>query len=179
MVSLTVFFWLMVILFGIIGAMRGWAKEILVSFSLILALFIVTLLETYVPPVKLAGSQLEPSTRFWFRSIIIILAVFFGYQSPNLPAIAGARFARERLQDVLLGLILGMFNGYMIVGTLWFFMDQAGYPFHNYIQAPDPATQMGKAAMGLLDNMPPEFLKPPWIFFAVALAFLFVVVVFI
>jgi|GEM_PF-6848346 len=39
MVSIFFFFWLLVVLFGVIGAMRGWAKEILVSFSVILALF--------------------------------------------------------------------------------------------------------------------------------------------
>ena len=33
MMSLAIVFWMYVILFAIIGGMRGWAKEILVSFS--------------------------------------------------------------------------------------------------------------------------------------------------
>ncbi len=37
MVSLIVIFWMYVILFAIIGGMRGWAKELLVTFSVILA----------------------------------------------------------------------------------------------------------------------------------------------
>ena len=37
MVSLTFMFWLFVLLFAIIGATRGWAKEILVTFAVILA----------------------------------------------------------------------------------------------------------------------------------------------
>ena len=44
MISLAVVFWMYVILFAIIGGMRGWAKEILVTFSVILALTFTTLL---------------------------------------------------------------------------------------------------------------------------------------
>ena len=45
MMSLAIVFWMYVILFSVIGAMRGWAKEILVSFSVILALSFIALLE--------------------------------------------------------------------------------------------------------------------------------------
>ena len=39
MISILSAFWMFVILFGLIGAMRGWAKELLVVFSVVLALF--------------------------------------------------------------------------------------------------------------------------------------------
>ena len=42
MMSLAVVFWMYVILFAIIGGMRGWAKEILVSMSVILALLLAS-----------------------------------------------------------------------------------------------------------------------------------------
>jgi hypothetical protein len=178
MVSLTVIFWLFVFLFAIIGAMRGWAKELMVSFSVILAMFIIVLMETYAPPFQ-PGGGLGDSVRFWIRFIIILLSVFFGYQTPNIRALAGARFARERLQDVLLGFILGGINGYLVVGTIWYYMDAAGYPIGDYFTAPDRNTDLGQAAIELLEHMPPIFLDPPLIYFAVAIAFLFVVVVFI
>ena len=38
MMSLVYIFWMYVILFGIIGMLRGWAKELLVAFSVIVAL---------------------------------------------------------------------------------------------------------------------------------------------
>lgn len=176
MVGLTVVFWMFVTLFGIIGAMRGWAKELMVTFSVVLGLFIIILLEQFVPFLK-AGLGEVP--RFWVRVTVITLLVFFGYQTPNIKAIAGARFARERLQDVLLGLIIGALNGYLVVGTLWYYMDQAGYPFPPYFTAPNPSEPMGMAAQQLIERLPPVFLHEPWIYFAVALAFLFVVVVFI
>ena len=58
-------------------------------------------------------------------------------------------------------------------------MDAAGYPLTPYFIPPDPATELGQAAINLVKRMPPAYLLPPWIYFAVALAFLFVVVVFI
>ena len=177
MVSLIVIFWMFVILFAIIGAMRGWAKELMVAFSVFLGFFIITLLEAYAPPFQ-ADAGLSATSRFWARVFIIVLGVFFGYQTPNIPGISG-RFGRERLQDTLLGLILGAVNGYLIVGTVWYFMHQAGYPFGPYFQAPDSSSELGQAALNLIDNMPPTFLNPPWIYFAIAVAFLFVVVVFI
>jgi uncharacterized membrane protein required for colicin V production len=177
MLSLTVLFWVLIVLFALIGAMRGWAKEILVAFSVILALFLINLLETYVPFLKI-DSDLPSTTRLWIRVMIIGILTFFGYQSPNIRGLAGTRFVREKFQDALLGFILGALNGYLIFGSLWYFFDYANYPY-EFIIPPNPDTAAGQAALELLSKMPPVFLVPPWIYFAVAIAFLFVVVVFI
>ena len=40
MMTLVFTFWLCVVIFGVVGAMRGWAKELLVTFSIVLALFL-------------------------------------------------------------------------------------------------------------------------------------------
>jgi uncharacterized membrane protein required for colicin V production len=178
MLSLTVLFWVLVVLFAMIGAMRGWAKEILVVFSVILGLFLIILLETYVPFLKL-DSDLPSTARLWIRVLIIGIMAFFGYQSPNLRGLSGGnRFVREKFQDALLGFILGALNGYLIFGSIWYFIDYANYPY-EFIIPPDPSTAAGQAALDLLSKMPPVYLVPPWIYFAVAISFLFVVVVFL
>lgn len=175
--SLTVVFYMYLLLFAIIGSMRGWAKEILVTFAIILALFIIIVLETYVGVVKrIADVGGQPL--FWLEITTIVLLVFFGYQTPNIRAIAGARFARERLQDVLLGFMIGGFNGFLTVGSIWWYLDQAKYPF-PIIQAPQPGDPYYEAALRLIAILPPEWLTIPWIYFAVGVAFLFVIVVFI
>ena len=178
MLSLHAIFWMFVILFGIIGAMRGWAKELLVTFAAILALFLLNVLESYVPFVS-NSLRNSPETLFWLRLIVLIGIIFFGYQSPNLQRLAGSnRFARERLQDILLGFLLGAINAYLFVGTFWFYLDQAQYPW-SFVTPPDAATQVGQASIDLLRRMPPNWLKPPTLFFAVALAFAFVLIVFL
>jgi uncharacterized membrane protein required for colicin V production len=175
MVTLTFIFWAFVVIFGVIGTMRGWAKELLVSFAVILSLALNRLLERYVPVIN--TMELDSPALFWIRTIILLVLVFFGYQTIALPRLAG-KAAREQLQDALLGVFLGAINGYLIVGTLWFYLHQANYPF-EYIMAPLEGTPLGDAALDLLTGMPPRLLGEPGIYFAVILAFIFVLVVFI
>ncbi len=176
MVSLIVIFWMYVILFAIIGGMRGWAKELLVSFSVILALTFTTLLSSYIPFVRDTLSKDSPAIFFWLRAIILGLLVFFGYQTPNIPRFA-AKVTREKIQDIILGVVIGALNGYLIVGTLWFYMADANYPFPNVITPPPDSISATVNAM--LHYMPPRLLGIPGIYFAVVIAFIFVIVVFI
>ena len=172
MMSLAVVFWMYVILFAIIGGMRGWAKEILVSFSVILALSFMALLEHYVPFVLPQKS----SVLFWLRTIILVLLVFFGYQTPNITRISG-KMTREKLEHTILGAVIGAVNGYLIAGTIWFDMADAKYPFANIISS--PAGDIAKIADNMLRFMPPNLLGIPGIYFAVVIAFIFVIVVFV
>jgi uncharacterized membrane protein required for colicin V production len=176
MVTLDAFFWMLVFIFAIVGLMRGWAKEVLVSFSVVLGLFIITLLQQFEPGIITALSTNNSTTLFWFRILLIGVLVFFGYQTPNITRLAATnRFVREKLQDSLLGLFLGAVNGFMIVGTMWFFLNAAQYPFPSIISPPGPDSN----AAQLLALMPPEWLGIPVIYFAIALAFIFVLVVFV
>jgi uncharacterized membrane protein required for colicin V production len=168
-IRIEVVFWMYVILFAIIGGMRGWAKEILVTFSVILALTFSTLLEHYVPFVKDAIAHQSVSL-FWLRSLIMLVLVFFGYQTPNIARFA-PKMAREKFQDILLGAVLGALNGFLIVGSIWHFLDQAQYPF-AFITKPT-------AELALMAYLAPRILGIPAIYFAVVIAFIFVIVVFI
>lgn len=176
MVSLIVIFWMYVFLFAVIGGMRGWAKELLVTFSVILALTFTTLLSSYIPFVRDVLAKNSPAVFFWLRAIILSLLVFFGYQTPNIPRFA-TKVTREKLQDIILGVVIGALNGYLIVGTLWFYMADAGYPFPKVVAPPPDSLAASVSAM--LHYMPPKLLGIPGIYFAVVTAFIFVIVVFI
>jgi uncharacterized membrane protein required for colicin V production len=177
MVSLYALFWIFVTIFAVIGGVRGWAKEVLVTFSAILAIFIIVLFTTYIPFMK-PDSGMSASTRFYIQLFVVSMMVIFGYLTPKVRGVLGDRLARQRFADILLGLVIGALNGYLIVGTIWYYMNAANYPI-SFITGPDPDTDVGQAAINLLNNLPPNYLVPPWIYFAVALAFIFVVVVFI
>jgi len=179
MVTLDFFFYFMIVLFAVIGSMRGWGKELLVAFSVILAIFIVSIVESLVPSLIDEVTRSGEQAYFWIRSGLLFLLVFFGYQTPNIPKLGGARFARERLQDVLLGAILGAFNGFLVIGTLWYYMDSAGYPFQPKITPPHPEDWMTQHAYVLIAWLAPNWLKGPLLYITVALAFLFVLVVLI
>jgi hypothetical protein len=178
MVTLTFFFYFLASIFAVIGAMRGWTRELLVTFSVVVAIFIINVVERYLPSITNAFLQTGLEGQFWFRTFIVVILVFFGYQTPNLARFAGNRFMRERFQDSLTGLFLGALNGYLIVGTLWYFLALAEYPFSDIIP-PERGSELEESVLRLLEVMPPTWLEPPIIYFAVALAFLFVIVVFI
>ncbi len=180
MISLNILLFIFVALFAIIGAMRGWSKELLVTFSVILALFIMSVLESFVPFFKDTISTGTPQTVFWLRTVILVVLVFAGYQTPRIPRFAeSGRFIRNVLQDGLLGIFLGGVNGFLIFGTIWYYLNAAGYPF-AFVTAPDAATAAGEAATRLLAVLPPNWLMTtPTIYFAVAIAFAFVIMVFI
>ena len=89
-------------------------------------------------------------------------------------------FAREKLQDALLGFVVGAFNGYLLVGSLWYFLHEANYPYPQLILPPEPGKMLGDTALTLLKYAPPRWLiAPPAVYFAVIFSFLFVIVVFV
>jgi uncharacterized membrane protein required for colicin V production len=171
MITLTLFFWMLVILFGVIGAMRGWAKELLVSFSVLVSLFIMSVLGSF-GPLKIFASPLG-AQGFWPPALLLLVLVLAGYQTPMLVRFASGKFARDKFSDMLLGFFIGMINGYLIFGCLWYFMASAGYPFAPGItKPPDPQPF-------IVGYLPPVYLTGPVLYGAVGLAFVFVLLVFI
>lgn len=132
-------FLIMVLIFALIGSLRGWAKEIIVAFSVLLALFLEQVLTSLVPPIAALWGAIPLMSRFWIRVVVFAVIVVFGYASPSLAARFGAKIARERLQDALLGFFIGVLNGLLIIGTIWFFLDDARYgvPAAQVIESQD------------------------------------------
>jgi uncharacterized membrane protein required for colicin V production len=181
MVEISTVFWMFVFFFAFLGFVRGWAREVLVAASVILAFFIIFVLETYIPIIsafftgfQVPDSAIMPIQQFWFRTVILIVLVFFGYETPSLPRLSGPRFKRDNFRDSALGFILGAVNGYLVIGTLWSFMNDAGYPF-DFIVAP-----LTQSSLDMISKLPPPMLlQIPHILIAVILVFFFIIAVFV
>ncbi len=179
MVSLAVLFYIFIFIFALIGAIRGGAKEVIATFSVVLGLYIIAVLQSYVPAVESYITNSPITSQIGFKSIVLGGIVFCGYQTPNLPMFnQNQRFRRDRLQDLILGFMVGALNGFMIFGSLWYFIHEANYPY-SFVLAPIAGTPAGEAAMQLIPMLPPTWLVTPLIYFAIALSFMFVLVVFI
>lgn len=179
MISLDILFYIFIFIFALIGAIRGWAKEVIATFGTILGLFILTVLETFVPAVESYMTNSPITSQIGFKSLVFGFIVFCAYQTPNLPMfMQNQRFKRDRLQDIILGFLIGGVNGFMVFGTIWYFVHQGNYPF-SFIIEPIANTPTGEAALQLISLLPPTWLVTPFIYFAIALAFMFVLVVFI
>ena len=173
MISLSVLFYVLVALFVLIGAMRGFGKEIVVCASSILALFTI---EVVIPRIF---GDLTGSKRFWISTIVIVVCAFAGYQTPNLRRFAeNIRFQRGPFRDMLAGGLLGGINGYIIVSSLWFFMAEANYPF-KAINAPDMASEMGQNAAKILASAFPTYMNVPVVYYAMVIAFFMLIGAFV
>jgi len=176
MMSIVYIFWMYVILFAVIGVLRGWAKELIVSFSVIFALALNYTLRQYVGMVE--QLDIKSTELFWIRISILVVLVYFGYQTVALVPHLASKSNRERLQDSLFGAVLGALNGYLIAGTiLFYYINDAQYPYPNVIGP--PLSNLASSVQLLMTFMPPRLLGVPWIYFAAILCAIFVIIVYI
>jgi len=175
MMSILYVFWMYVILFGVIGWLRGWVKELIVAFSVITALAANAILRQYLPLIS--NLDIKSPELFWIRVSILAALTFFGYQTVGVVPHLASKANRERLVEALFGMVLGAVNGYLIAGTIFFYMDQAGYPFPDVISA--PTGNLANAVQTLMAFMPPRWLGVPWVYAAPIICLIFIVVVYI
>lgn len=176
-VGLGSLFWVGVFATGLVGASRGWAKEILVTISAVLAIYLTNVLVPLLLSlfdVPETGSQ----TAFWAKAIPLFLFIYFGYQTPRMSVQMPRSAGRRSLQDRLVGLLSGMVNGYLIFGSVIYFIHDAGYPFPAF-PAPTPDGPEAQLLTQLVSYLAPAWLTGGVGFAAVAVVFLFVLVVFI
>jgi hypothetical protein len=132
MIQLSAVLVMMSIFFGIIGFLRGWNKELIATAGIILGLFALFQFDSVLRGAILRGVALDQV--FVIQSLIFITIVFFAYQTRALGR--GDRPGRSNLQEGVLGALVGSLNGYLIWGSLWYFMDINSYPLAPAIVAP-------------------------------------------
>ena len=134
MMSIIYVFWMYVILFAVIGALRGWVKELIVACSMITALAANALMRQYLPPLEPNAMDIKNVELFWIRTIVLLALTFFGYQTVGIVPHLASKAKRESLVEGFLGLIVGAINGYLMVGTiLSYYITDAEYPYPDVI----------------------------------------------
>lgn len=196
MLSLSVLFWITVGAFALIGALRGWAREIVATSGLILGLFIINQFgATFMNAVGwttagMGSAELAQKRQFFAYSFFFLMIVFFSYQGPRLSNSIGARLRpRDTFQDKLLGAIIGGLNGYLVAGAIWAFLEYQNVGTAQWIQLPpgvpypfDPSVLtrpvVGSTAAGMIAYLPIPLLSP-YLPYLMVIMFLFVIVVMI
>lgn len=174
--SVPFFFIVYVILFTFLGLLRGWVKESVLTFGVIMALAINLMLRKYIPLIA-ALVDTDPSL-FWMRILMLLIWVYFSYRTvvdvPVMAERAEKRDPRHRIFDLGLGLL----NGYLFVGSLLFYMHLANYPLPQFVGLPSNPTLLEMSNL-LMVYMPPQVLGEPGIYFAEILAFVAVIVIYV
>lgn len=158
MIELTILVWLMALFFAYVGSTRGWTKEVISLAGIVLGLFALFQFDTLIRE-SLFG-DLPADQKFYLQTFIFCTIVFFAYQTRALVGAdardEGGDEGRDPLQTRVLGAIVGFVNGYLIGGTIWYFLDinrltpGGVYPLEPYIIAPPP----GSASAAALDTLP-------------------------
>jgi hypothetical protein len=175
-IELSAVFWIFVLLFGVIGMIRGWVRDIQATAAAVLAMFII---EQISPADQLAADPLGTLRRLvMLKAAILMIVVFFGYQGPVVISFAtrgraNANRPRESMQEAILGLGVGLLNGYLIVGALWWYLHVAQYPFEWMIS---PLNFPDSASAQMISALPLRYLASPWLEILVVIFFLIVIV---
>jgi uncharacterized membrane protein required for colicin V production len=194
MISLNTIFWIMIGFAGMIGALRGWARELVAMAGLVLALFAIkqfgpqmmSLLGIVPDLTDATSAEIIYRRQFWILTAILGSIAFFSYQGPTLASGMNARLRpRDAVQDKLLGFILGCANGYLFFGTLFSFLEYqmrdgqfvrlgAGQP---YIFSPELITRPANVeALTLFSYLPLELFQGA-LLLPLALVVLFLIII--
>jgi uncharacterized membrane protein required for colicin V production len=111
MIGMNILLGVFILLFAVIGFVRGASREGLVTSAMLLGLYVITIFEMYVPIIK--DYALQPGgITLAIRIGVLFVMAYIGYQTPSFALISdGERFTRRRWIDVLLGIFLGATNG--------------------------------------------------------------------
>lgn len=194
MIAIEAIFVGFVFLFGIIGMSRGWMRELVATTSVMVAIFIINSLvvtppgappETKVFILTPLIAQLsrrpvtDPLTQLVVNLSVFGIVVFFGYYGPTAIRAIGPtkgiiQRARVGCQEALLGFLVGLINGYLIAGTIWYYLHQAGYPLPPGMWS----GTLSETARQMVNYLPQNFFKGLILYgiMAILLIFIFVAI---
>jgi hypothetical protein len=166
---------------GAVGLIRGPAKELGVTMALVVILAVLAQFDVLVNfddlPTKvntiMAGLGLDTTDKtkqqmlvlFLYSSAVIVTA-FLAYHGHDTlafrwsdpPGVGGA----------ILGWLVGALNGYLIFGTIWYYLDQFDYPIQRYAWFTEDLTELAQNLVKLL----PQNVAGGMVMSAAALALL-------
>ena len=161
MAPIEVLFAALVVMFALIGMTRGYLRELGVTTVMMGMLYVLDRFEPYIESglEKLMGGATFGDGAATAECLLMMLVVsgvaFISYHGATLD------FPGElpsRTQGLILGAVTGTLNGYLIAGTIWFYLDKFSYPF-GFIGM-DGGT-LSTVAQQMIDYLPSRLLGQP------------------
>ena len=154
----------LVAFFAVAGIVRGFLKELGVTLVLVVVLFGLARLADNMPRILEFASNLGGvPIRSWvdrepvwlaFYLFLVIGAVFISYQG-NVIRYPGSE--PKGVQGNLLALMVGLINGYLAVGSVWYYVHRYEGPIRALGLLQYEYTSL---AQRLLRVLPPDLLGP-------------------
>jgi len=155
---------LLLIVFTITGIVRGFLKELGVTLVLVVMLFGMTRGSPYFPQIlDMATNLTRLPVKGWvdrdfvwliFYLVVVLGVVFMSYQGYVI-TYPGSN--PKGLQGNLLALMIGVINGYLAIGTAWYYIHKYEVPVRALGLLQYDYTPLAQKILGVL---PPDVLTP-------------------
>jgi uncharacterized membrane protein required for colicin V production len=173
MIAIEIVFLVIVALFGVIGLMRGWRKEIIATAGITLAIFADAKFGKAI--MGFLGEKATNLHRFILKSSFFIIIAFFSYQGPSLARIVkiGRSWERKNIEiaEAFLSTVVGLINGYLIAGGIWYYLYKQDYPLPPNIFR----TPLSETAEHIIRYLPQSWMEP-FLPLLIVMLFLFVII---
>lgn len=151
----------------LIGLARGYVKELGSTLIILVTLFILSFFQEQITGLLNAignalGNDGEDANNLLIStvySIVFIVIVFSAYAGRTFN-FAGTPAPPP--QGTLISLLIGMLNGYLIAGTLWYYQHHYDYPIGQFVTFDNNLTDTAET---LVNYLPPTLFDNPvyWI----------------
>lgn len=129
-----VVFLVVIAIFGAIGVVRGWQRELGVTTMLLLALFVVEFVLTTPVGARvesfLSDANVTDAQIIALQSMaavgLLLLVTFISYQGLGLVYPGSGK-------NNFLSLMIGLINGYLFAGSIWYYLARANWPLVNVV----------------------------------------------
>lgn len=129
MMQLSSFMWAAAIFFALVGFLRGWNRELIATAGILLALFAIFQFDSLLRSTIFLAIPLDQV--FLVQAGAFLVVTYLVYQTDELDDSDDQSFSES-----ILGGVVGFVNGYLIGGTLWYFLDINEYPIPQFVTAP-------------------------------------------
>ncbi len=166
MAPIEVLFGAMVLLFALIGLVRGFLRELGVLLGLLIVLSILNQFEPHFDQgfVRamdigdgIVASQNQAGVQSWMYVGIIMVTAFVSYAGERL-SFGGGRLSGAF--GIGLGLLIGALNGYLIAGSIWYYLDKWDYAIASLAFSQEGLSEVARR---ILPYLPLNFLGQPFL----------------
>lgn len=151
---------------ALIGLARGYKRELGATLMILVALFVLTFFEERIINVfttvgdqlfQVLGGQTEWRNLFltFTFQLVFIMIVFASYAGRTLDF---GGIPAPPPQGTLLSLAVGALNGYLVAGTLWYYLQKFNYPVQSLGLVQLPLTPTGQS---LVEFLPQRIFESP------------------
>lgn len=158
-----IYFGTIALIIVLIALARGYQRELGSTMIIMVAIFLLMLLEERLNPIltrvgtRVFALEETPGNQQLFLSgvyqLSFVAAVFAGYAGQTI-TFSGKPLPPPR--GTIYTLAIGLINGYLIAGTLWYFQNAYDYPLSRFGLLKPEFTPLAEALIRVL----PQYLMP-------------------